>query len=108
MILGTSTADLTAEIRSSGPRGKGYGKGYGPKSVTYEPSTELQRPVTLHRFESGSPGARTPNLRIRSLPDHAAEDRISSDCNVFRPSQTLPEPPRRVKKGQRPEHERAM
>jgi hypothetical protein len=53
-------------------------------------------------FASGSPGARTPNLRIKSLPDHTAENRISSDCNGFRPAQTLPEPLRPVKNGPPP------
>ena len=50
-------------------------------------------------FDSGSQGARTPNLRIKSLPDHTAEKRISSDCNGFQPTQTIPEAPRPVKKG---------
>ena len=42
---------------------------------------------------------RTPNLRIEGLLDRIADNRISSDCNGFRLSQTLPEPPRPVKKG---------
>jgi hypothetical protein len=57
--------------------------------------------VALQRIlGSGSPGARTPNLRNTSLLDHTADNRISSDCNGFRPTQTIPEPSRPVRKGQ--------
>ena len=39
----------------------------------------------------GSPGARTPSLRIKSLSDHTAKSRISSDCNGFGPTQARQE-----------------
>jgi hypothetical protein len=77
----------------------------GPKPLLTPSSTALEseKAVALkRRIAGGSPGARTPNLRIKSLPDHTSGNRLSSDCNGFRLTQTLPEPPRPVKKGPPP------
>lgn len=77
----------------------------GPKPLLTPSSTALESEKTVAlkgQIAVGSPGARTPNLRIKSLPDHTADNRILGDCNGFRPTRTISEPAGPVKKGPPP------
>ena len=101
MAANTNTGARTLQ-GMKGPDRSENGDKLDTRGLPKGPSHRRKVVAAQRIWVRGSPGARTPNLRIKSLPDHTADNRISSDCNGFRPTQTLSEPLRPVKKGPQP------
>ncbi len=65
-------------------------------------SQDVTHQAEPSNFRVGRRGLEPRTYGLKAFPITPQTSRISSDCNGFRPTRTLPEPPRPVKKGPPP------